>query len=62
MRGIMRIQANRIQELQDDILMEQERTNAFREQLQAVNGRLTRAVREGRDRIGGIIDECVALL
>ena len=33
MRGIMRMPVDRIQELQGDILMEQERTNAFREQL-----------------------------
>ena len=33
MRGIKRMQADRIQELQGKILMEQEGTNAFREQL-----------------------------
>ena len=48
-RGIKRMQANRIQELREDILMEQERTNAFKEQLQVVNGPLTRVVREVRD-------------
>ena len=62
MRGIMRMQADRIQEFREDILIEQERANAFREQLQAVNGRLTRVVREVRDRVGGIIDECGVLL
>ncbi|XP_027114459.1 uncharacterized protein [Coffea arabica] len=62
MRGIVRMQADRIQELQEDILMEQERTNAYREQLQAVNGRLTRVVREVNDRARSIIDECGALL
>ena len=50
------MQADRIQELREDILMEQKRTNAFREQLQAVNGRLTRVVREIRDRaLQGVI-------
>ena len=56
------MQADGIQELREDVLMEQERMNAFIEQLQAVNGHLTRVVREVRDRVGGIIDECGALL
>ena len=34
--------AARIRELEENILMEQERTNAFREQLQEVNARLLR--------------------
>ena len=50
MRGIMRTQTNRIWELQEDIPMEQERTNTLREQLQVVNDRLTRVVCEIRDR------------
>ena len=62
LRGIMRMQADRIGELQADIAMEQERTNALREQLQVVNNRLMNAVREVRDRSGGIINECEALI
>ena len=61
-RGIMRMQADRIRELQRDVAMEQERTNALREQLHVANGRLTRVVREVRDRSGGIINECEALI
>ena len=52
----MRIQADRIRELQGDIAIEQERTNAIREQLQIANDCLTRVVREVKDRSGGIID------
>ena len=58
----MRMQANRVRELQRDISMEQERTNALQEQLQVVNDRLTRVVREVRDRSGGIIDEFEMLI
>ena len=42
--------------------MEQERTNAPREQLQGANQRLTNVVREVRDRSGGIINECEVLI
>ena len=62
LRGVLRMQADRIGELQGDIAMEQERTNALREQLQVVNTRLTNVVREVRDRSGGIINECEALI
>ena len=62
MRGIMKMQADRILEIREDISMEQERTNALREQLQVVNDHLARVVREIRDRVGGIIDECGALI
>ena len=61
LRGIMRLQVDSIRELQEDVAMEQGRTNALREQLQVVNDRLTRVVREVRDRSRGIIDECEAL-
>ena len=56
------MQADRIRELQGDIAMEQERTNALREQLQVANGHLTRVVREVRDWSDGIINECEALI
>ena len=46
LRGIMRMQADRIGELQGDIVMEQEQTNALRLQLQVVNDRLTNVVGE----------------
>ena len=62
LRGIMRMQADRIGELQEDITMEQERTNTLREQLQVVNHRLTNVVREVRDCSGGIINECEVLI
>nr|XP_027120755.1 uncharacterized protein LOC113737780 [Coffea arabica] len=62
LKGIMRMQADRIGELQGDVVMEQERTDALREQLQVVNDRLTRVVREVRDRSGAIIDKCGALI
>ncbi|XP_027157579.1 uncharacterized protein LOC113759210 [Coffea eugenioides] len=42
--------------------MEQERTNALREQLQGVNQHLTNVVREVKDRSGGIINECETLI
>ena len=42
--------------------MEQERTNALREQLQGVNQNLTNIVREVRDCSGGIINECETLI
>ena len=58
----MRMQADRIRELQGDVVMEQERTNALREQLHVANSRLTRVVREVRDQSGGIINECEALI
>ena len=57
LKGIMRMQADRIEELHGDIAMEQERTNAHREQLQVANDRLTNVVREVRDRSRGIIAE-----
>ena len=44
MRSIMRAQADRIRELQEDISMEQKRTNTVKEQLQVVNNHLTRVV------------------
>ena len=56
------MQADRIEELQGDITMEQERTNALREQLQVANDRLTNVVREVRNRSGGIINEYEALV
>mgnify|MGYP004710702391 CR=1 FL=1 len=62
LKGIMRMQADRIEELQGDIAMEQERTNAHREQLQVANNHLTNAVREARDRSCGIIAECETLV
>ena len=62
LKGIMRMQADRIGELQGDVAMEQERMNALREQLLVANDRLTRVVREVRDRSGGIINECEALI
>ena len=42
--------------------MEQERTDALREQLHVATDRLTRVVREVCDRSGGIINECEALI
>ena len=62
LRGIKRMQADRIGELREDIAIEQERTNALRGQFQGVNHRLTNVVREVRDRSGGIINECEALI
>ncbi|XP_027169505.1 uncharacterized protein LOC113769237 [Coffea eugenioides] len=62
LRGITRMQADRIGELREYIAMEQERTNALREQLQGVNHRLTNVIREVRDRSDGIINECEALI
>ena len=62
LRGITRMQADRIRELREDIAMEQERTNALREQLQGVNHRLTNVIREVRDRCSGIINECEVLI
>ena len=50
MRDIMRMQADRIWQLQEDISMEQERMNTLREQLQVINDRLIRVVCEIRDR------------
>ena len=52
------MQADRILEFWEDILMDQERTNTFREHLQVVNGCLTRVVRDVSDRIEGINNEC----
>ena len=62
LKGIIRMQADQIGELQGDGAMEQERTNALREQLQVVNNRLMNVIREVRDRSGGIINECEALI
>ncbi|XP_071939953.1 uncharacterized protein [Coffea arabica] len=62
LRDIMRMQADRIRELQENIATEQERMNTLREQLQVVNDRLTRVVQEVRDRSEGIINECEALI
>ena len=46
----------------DDARKQLERTNAHREQLQVVNDRLTRVIREVRDRSRGIIDQYQALI
>ena len=62
LRGILRMQADRIGELQGDIAMEQERTNVLREQLQVVNNRLMNVVLKVKDRSSGIINECEALI
>ena len=44
------------------ILEEQERTNAFREQVQEANGRLVQIERKIRDRTDNILTECGALV
>ena len=62
LRGIMRMQADEIRELQGDIATEEERTDALREQLHVANDRLTMMVREVRDWFEGIINECEALI
>ena len=51
MRCIITMQADRVLELREDVSMEQERTNVLREQLQVVNDRLTRVVREVRNQV-----------
>ena len=48
LRAMLRIQDARIRELETSILEEQESTNAFQEQVQKVNDRLIRVVREVR--------------
>ena len=52
----------RIRELETSVLEEQERTNAFREQVQAANGRLVQVVRDVRDRTDRILTECGAVV
>ena len=49
LRAVLQMQGVRIRELETSIFEEHERTNAFREQIQAVNGRLIQIVREVRD-------------
>ena len=47
LRGILRMQADRIAELRDDLVMEQERVNALREQLHEVEASGVEALGEG---------------
>ena len=47
LRGVLRMQADRIAELQDDLVMEQERVNALREQLHVVEASGVGAPGEG---------------
>ena len=56
LQAALRVHSARIRELETSVLEEQERTNAFREQAQAANGRLVQVVRDVRDRTDRIFD------
>ena len=62
LQAVLRVQDARIRELEASVLEKQERTNAFREQAQAANGRLVRVVGDVRDRTDRILTECRALV
>ena len=50
MQAVLKMQEDRIQEIETSILEEQEPTNTLRDQVQEANGRLVQIVREVRDR------------
>ena len=62
LRAVLKMLGDRIREFKASILEKQKRTNAFREQVQEVNGRLIRVVREIRDRTENILTEYVVLI
>ena len=62
MRTMLRMQGNRIREVETSSIEEHERTNAFREQTQESNGRLVRVVREVMDRTKSMLTECGVLI
>ena len=57
MRGVMRMQSDRIRELETNVIDEQKWTSVLHEQLQKTNDRLTRILRQVRDRTEGILAE-----
>ena len=59
---MLRMQGDKIREFEASILEEQQRTNAFREQTQEINGRLVRVVREVMDRTKSMLTECGVLI